>query len=380
MDTPNGDGARRLPKTIELERRAPEPRFALSDDLELDDLSEARFATAVIDAGIRHVACARWSTEAKELGTLLELAVHTSRGRGTASCALRLDDLVGGPCWAYAYLCDGVAFVRVAANELEHLGAAEAWLRRSLPPSQPTDDQRVPVSFWSWGHGACVLSRTLDVPTWEQIEHNYPSPVRSALRELTRHEFRPGAGGQLLLWHGPPGTGKTHAIRALAWEWREWCRLHYVTDPEAFFGQASYLLRVLLREADDDDGDDDEEERWRLLVLEDTGELLTADAKERAGQGLSRLLNVVDGIVGQGLRVLLLVTTNEPLRALHPAVARPGRCLSQLEFPPFSREEAAQWLRRAGADVGDEAAEATLAGLYARLRGEQPPRRRRVGF
>ena len=41
---------------------------------------------------------------------------------------------------------------------------------------------------------------------------------------------------------------------------------------------------------------------------EDTGELLSADARERSGQGLSRFLNVVDGLIGQGLRVLVLVT------------------------------------------------------------------------
>ena len=41
-------------------------------------------------------------------------------------------------------------------------------------------------------------------------------------------------------------------------------------------------------------------EAWRLLVLEDTGELLTPDAKTVIGQGLSRFLNVVDGLIGQG--------------------------------------------------------------------------------
>jgi len=43
--------------------------------------------------------------------------------------------------------------------------------------------------------------------------------------------FRPGQGGRLLLWTGPPGTGKTYALRTLAWEWRRWCSFHYVTDP-----------------------------------------------------------------------------------------------------------------------------------------------------
>jgi ATP-dependent 26S proteasome regulatory subunit len=77
-----------------------------------------------------------------------------------------------------------------------------------------------------------------------------------------------------------------------------------------------------------------------MLVLEDTGELLSIDAKERAGQGLSRLLNAVDGLLGQGSRVLLLITTNEELGALHPAVTRPGRCASQVEFFPLSPVEA----------------------------------------
>ncbi len=70
------------------------------------------------------------------------------------------------------------------------------------------------------------------------------------------------------------------------------------------------------------DGSDDEgnsyPERWRMLVLEDTGELLSIDAKERAGRGLSRLLNAVDGLLGQGSRVLLLITTNEELGASIP--------------------------------------------------------------
>ena len=66
------------------------------------------------------------------------------------------------------------------------------------------------------------------------------------------------------------------------------------------------------------------------------------------GQGLSRFLNVVDGLIGQGLRVLVLVTTNEPIRKLHPAVARPGRCAANVEFAPLAADEAAAWLDEHG--------------------------------
>ena len=61
-------------------------------------------------------------------------------------------------------------------------------------------------------------------------------------------DFRPAHGGQLVLWHGTPGTGKTFALRALAWEWREWCQVHYIVDPDSFFGQhADYLMNVLMQ-------------------------------------------------------------------------------------------------------------------------------------
>ena len=99
------------------------------------------------------------------------------------------------------------------------------------------------------------------------------------------------------------------------------------------------------------------------------------------GQGLSRFLNVVDGLIGQGLRVLVLVTTNEPIRRLHPAVARPGRCAANVEFAALSQHEAAAWLDRARARRRRSSGSATIAQLYARLHGleagELPPL---VGF
>jgi hypothetical protein len=126
------------------------------------------------------------------------------------------------------------------------------------------------------------------------------------------------------------------------------------------------------------DDEDDEDGKWRLLVLEDTGELLAADAKQQTGQGLSRLLNLVDGLVGQGLRVLVLVTTNEPMRSLHPAVARPGRCAARIEFEPFPSEEATRWLKRRGAS--HEGSASTLASMFATLGGQEQEADRPLGF
>jgi hypothetical protein len=104
--------------------------------------------------------------------------------------------------------------------------------------------------------------------------------------------------------------------------------------------------------------------------MEDTGELLSADAKERSGQGLSRLLNVVDGLIGQGLRILVMVTTNERVGRLHPAVARPGRCALLHEFDRLSVEEANAWLAGHGA-TATVTQPTTIADLYALRDGRE---------
>jgi hypothetical protein len=358
-------------ETIET-RRVPVVPMTAAESCP-SDIGDARYHALVLEGALPHTLTTGWAVDVSSTDAIVPYAIATERWRGGEGALLDLGRLFGDPCVALVEIRRGWLHLSVAAGELAVLTDVEAWTLDALPRAEPRD-RTINVRFFTAGPGSAA-SRRIVVPAWSQIAHNYPSPVRDTLDSLARMQAEEATAGRLLLWHGEPGTGKTHAVRALGWEWRDWCDLNYVTDPETFFGDSAYMMRVLL---EDPDEEGDEANRWRLLVLEDTGELLSADAKERTGQGLSRLLNLVDGMLGQGLRVLVLVTTNEPLRRLHPAVARPGRTLAAVEFASFDTAEAAEWLVNAASPA--EPRRATLAELYALAAGRAIDAKPSVGF
>lgn len=59
-------------------------------------------------------------------------------------------------------------------------------------------------------------------------------------------------------------------------------------------------------------------------------------------------LHMMDGLIGQGLDIGVLITTNELLSGLHPAVMRSGRCGAIVAFELFDRDAGAAWLANAG--------------------------------
>lgn len=258
---------------------------------------------------------------------------------------------------------DRVAVDSVAAGVIACLREVEA------------DDGCVAVTFWAYSSGAPLQPRRrIEAPEWAGIRENYATTIRAPLDELMQAT---GAGpGGLIVWHGDPGTGKSYALRALARAWRPWCDVHVITDADAYLGgRTNYLMSTLLRQTKDAEGNP----RLRLIVLEDAGELLAADARVAIGQGLSRLLNLTDGLLGAGLGTSVLVTTNEPVTRLHPAVVRPGRTWAQIGFPLLSAEESDAWLAAHGSDARMSRS-ASLAELFALADGRTVAGRGGLGF
>jgi hypothetical protein len=244
---------------------------------------------------------------------------------------------------------------------------------RYVPDEGPPETgTHAKVSFWTYDGNAHAYDRWLAVSPLEEVLGNYSERSVIALRHLCE-DFKPTDSG-LILWHGEPGTGKSRAVEVVADAWRNWCDVHFITDPERFLSSGSaYLFEVMHSGSeqqlwDDRPTRDAEDDRWRLIVLEDSGELLSVDAANVTGQGLARLLNLTDGAMGKSMRTIVLITTNEPVKKIHPALQRPGRCLQLHEFDRLSVDESTAWL--IAHDLDPCASEPmTLAELYSLLSG-----------
>lgn len=338
-----------------------DPHVSLKPAMWFDQVSEigvALLVQAMWDGGMPvHRSAEVTGAVPDPMGLLPKAAElkHDSRDGASRSVVVALPDLLVRVTIEYRITRIDVVGADVVAVEALLAALETEATRLTVAP-----DGHVRMRFWSYGEdGASGGSRRVATPTWSDVTGNYAQRTRNSLASLMSMTDMTGRAGRLILWHGIPGTGKTTAVRALAGEWSSWCRTQYVMDPERLFAEPQYLLTVSGADQDDDAGADG---RWRLVVAEDCDEYLRSDAKVRAGASLGRLLNLCDGILGHGLRVLVLLTTNEDVGRLHPAITRPGRCLSQVEFEALSQREAQSWL---GPDAAAPERTLTLAELYA---------------
>lgn len=186
-----------------------------------------------------------------------------------------------------------------------------------------------------WVHELEGVARTdviLPERTLEAIERNVLqfAAQREGLRGL-------GLSTQKgLLFHGAPGTGKTHCIRYLAGRLPGHTTLLITAEGVVLLPEYMALARLL---------------QPALVVIEDA-DLIARQRTERDSACdevmLNRLLNEMDGL-REHADVFFVLTTNRP-DTLEPALAsRPGRIDQAIEFP-----------------LPDEALRLRLIALYAK--------------
>ena len=161
------------------------------------------------------------------------------------------------------------------------------------------------------------------------------------------------------LLHGPPGNGKTSAIRAM------------LTSR----GLTAYTIRFFGEHTDDDDLDQlfrqAADEAPAVVLLEDIDRVFPRTGQSKTKVSLQALLNCLDGVAtGEG--IITLATANEPT-ALDPAILRrPGRFDRVVCFPNPTPELRRQYFVNMHPPLGsfnlDEVVEECAGFSFAQLR------------
>lgn len=212
----------------------------------------------------------------------------------------------------------GAAFTRVFYSTLEEsVRKAESYRGKVLSLEAPGEYEG--QSNGITVHKLAPLDRSeLILPelTLALLERNVVQFVRH------RHEL--GKLGQStkkgLLFHGPPGNGKTHTIRYLIGELTAHTTILVTGEQMGRLAEYLALARLL---------------QPTLLVIEDVDLI----AKSRANSDspcqeslLNRLLNEMDGLT-EAAEIIVIMTSNRPEELEEALAARPGRIDQVVEFP-----------------------------------------------
>lgn len=131
----------------------------------------------------------------------------------------------------------------------------------------------------------------------------------------------------LFLLHGEPGTGKTSLIRHLATKIKKQVIFlpPYLVESLA----SPNFIPFLMGQANS------------VLVIEDAERvLMRRESGEGSPQGVSNILNLTDGIIGDCLGIQVLATFNIERTKIDEALLRKGRLSVEHEFKKLSKDEA----------------------------------------
>lgn len=230
----------------------------------------------------------------------------------------------------------------------EHADAYAALVRENTIAS--TDRKGAVHILVDGGHG--MWPRDLGIGGNPIVEANYMPDVLADYKYIVRELSNPVPQGRLVLFDGPPGSGKTYLVRAILNE----VDAIFLYIPSSLAGSMAdaALVPVLM---------DLHKEGKPLIIIVEDADTVVADRKSGNTNSLSTLLNITAGILSELIDIRVVLTTNAKSEDIDRAVMRDGRLLKHVHVNELSPEQATKaYLNIVGQDVMVPAEVPTMLG------------------
>jgi hypothetical protein len=181
--------------------------------------------------------------------------------------------------------------------------------------------------------GLGVISRQLT--DWPLVATNYEGEVLRGVKALAPlFDAEAPPQGRLGIISGPPGTGKTHLIKAICgWSYTGERSTPLLLAPNVAteLGTPSFMMWLLSYAERISSGP-------IRIVIEDADHLIAPrDMNPNGLSALSNFLQVTSGMLGEAVDLRIICSINEwDESRIDPAVTRPGRMLAHVNVPLLS--------------------------------------------
>jgi hypothetical protein len=228
--------------------------------------------------------------------------------------------------------------------KVEYIPTRESFVEMIISTMQGLSTQRVKFDF-------NYNSQDLDL--------HYGKGFSSFHEKLTTRMLNKDKG--IVMFHGPPGNGKTHYIRRLLPILNGGGK-RVILIPKHILGSLEspvfnqFMLQNFVGQK-------------IVFVMEDSESIIVKRSSDGGNRSelVSTLLNITDGLLNDVFNIQVIVTFNTALKEIDEALLRTGRLLAKHEFTNLNKEQSDELASHLGVKILDSKDSYSLADIYGYL-------------